>query len=118
MSTTTTPSRQIADVDVFPIGLGGMPLSLQGRPDEEQAVRTIHAALAAGITFIDTADAYAPDGDHIGHNERLIAKALRGRRDGVLVATKGVHTREGTDWGLDGRPEHVREACEASLRAL
>ncbi|HSD81443.1 MAG TPA: aldo/keto reductase, partial [Solirubrobacteraceae bacterium] len=50
--------------------------------------------------------------------ERLIAKALRGRRDGVIVATKGVHTREGTAWGLDGRPEHVREACEASLRAL
>jgi aryl-alcohol dehydrogenase-like predicted oxidoreductase len=118
MSTTTTKTRRLADVDVYPIGLGGMPLSLEGRPDEAQAIRTIHAALDAGINLIDTADAYAPDGDHIGHNERLIAKALRGRRDGVIVATKGVHTRVGTDWEVDGRPEHVREACEASLKAL
>src|SRR3954447_16270480 len=118
MSTTTTKTRRLADVDVHPIGFGGMPLSLEGRPDEAQAIRTIHAALDAGVNFIDTADAYAPDGDHIGHNERLIAKALRGRRDGVIVATKGVHTRHGTDWEVDGRPEHVREACEASLKAL
>src|SRR4051794_21452241 len=92
MSTTTTKIRRLADVDVHPIGFGGMPLSLEGRPDEAQAIRTIHAALDAGVNFIDTADAYAPDGDHIGHNERLIAKALRGRRDGVIVATK-VSTR-------------------------
>ncbi|HSD77505.1 MAG TPA: aldo/keto reductase [Solirubrobacteraceae bacterium] len=118
MTTTTTPTRRLADVNVYPIGLGGMPLSLAGRPDEAQAIRTIHAALDAGINLIDTADAYAPDGTQMNHNERLIAKALRGRRDGVIVATKGVHTRAGTAWELDGRPEHVREACEASLRAL
>jgi aryl-alcohol dehydrogenase-like predicted oxidoreductase len=118
MSATTTPTRRIADVDVYPIGLGAMLLSVKGRPDEAQAIRTIHAALDAGINLIDTADAYALDGDEVGHNERLIAKALKGRREDVLVATKGVHTREGTEWHLDGRPEHVREACEASLRAL
>ena len=118
MSATTTPTRQLADVDVYPIGLGAMLLSIEGRPDEAQAIRTIHAALDAGINLIDTADAYALDGTEIGHNERLVAKALKGRREDVIVATKGVHTREGREWLLDGRPEHVREACEASLRAL
>ena len=112
------PTRTLGDAEIFPIGLGGMPLSLRGRPDEDRAIRTIHAALDAGITLIDTADAYAYDGDDVGHNERLIAKALRGRRDGVIVATKGGHTREGESWALDGRPEHIRAACEASLRAL
>ena len=118
MSATTTPTRRLADVDVYPIGLGAMLLSIEGRPDEAQAIRTVHAALDAGINLIDTADAYALDGTEIGHNERLVAKALKGRREDVIVATKGVHTREGRDWLLDGRPEHVREACEASLRAL
>ena len=95
-----------------------MPLSLKGRPDEDRAIRTIHAALDAGVNLIDTADAYAYDEADVGHDERLIAKALRGRRDGVLVATKGGHTRRGQAWELDGRPEHIRAACEASLRAL
>src|SRR5215213_1843193 len=113
-----TPTRTLGDAQVFPIGLGGMPLSLKGRPEEDQAIRTIHAALDAGVTLIDTADAYAYDERDVGHNERLIAKALRGRRDGVIVATKGGHTRRGQAWELDGRPEHVRAACEASLRAL
>jgi aryl-alcohol dehydrogenase-like predicted oxidoreductase len=103
---------------VFPIGLGGMPMSLSGRPPEERSVRTIHAALDAGVNLIDTADAYALDEHDVGHNERLIARALRGRRDGVIVATKGGHTRRGQAWELDGRPEHLRAACEASLRAL
>jgi aryl-alcohol dehydrogenase-like predicted oxidoreductase len=110
--------RQIAGTDVFPIGLGAMPMSLSGRPPEEQSIRTIHAALDAGVNLIDTADAYAKDHTDIGHNERLIAKALRGRRDGVIVATKGGMTRDGQAWGVDGRPEHLRAACEASLRAL
>src|SRR6478735_11122386 len=117
-ATTSTATRRLGDVDVFPIGLGGMPLSVRGRPDEAQAIRTIHAALDAGITLIDTADAYAGDESEVGHNERLIAKALDGRRDGVVVATKGGHTRRGTSWGLDGSPAHLRAACEASLRAL
>jgi aryl-alcohol dehydrogenase-like predicted oxidoreductase len=111
-------TRTLGDAAVFPIGLGGMPLSLAGRPDEPQALRTIHAALDAGVTLIDTADAYSRDDTDVGHNERLIAKALRGRRDGVIVATKGGHVRVGTAWEVDGRPEHIRAACEASLRAL
>ena len=114
----TTTTRTLGDAEVFPIGLGAMPLSLAGRPDEDRAIRTIHAALDAGVNLIDTADAYARDDRDVGHNERLIAKALRGRRDGVVVATKGGHTRNGRAWELDGRPEHIRAACEASLAAL
>jgi aryl-alcohol dehydrogenase-like predicted oxidoreductase len=110
--------RQIAGTDVFPIGLGEMPMSLSTRPPEERSIRTIHAAIDAGVNLIDTADAYAWDHTDIGHGERLIARALRDRRDGVIVATKGGHTRNGEAWELDGRPEHIREACEASLRAL
>jgi len=113
-----TPTRRLGDAAVHPIGLGGMPLSLSGRPPEDQSIRTIHAALDAGVTLIDTADAYAYDEHDTGHNERLIAKALHGRRDGVLVATKGGHVRRGQAWEVDGRPEHIRAACEASLRAL
>src|SRR5215210_4978640 len=100
-----TPTRKLAGADVFPIGLGAMPMSLEGRPTEERSIRTVHAALDAGVNLIDTADAYAKDGSDIGHNERLIAKALRGRRDGVFVATKGGHTRDGTGWELDGTPQ-------------
>src|SRR5689334_22635119 len=111
-------TRKLADADVFPIGLGGMPMSLEGRPEEAQSIRTIHAALDRGVNLIDTADAYAKDHTDVGHNERLIAKALKGRRDGVIVATKGGHTRNGTDWELDGSPEHLKRACEASLKAL
>src|SRR3954447_16287400 len=113
-----TPTRKLADADVFPIGLGGMPMSLAGRPPEERSIRTIHAALGAGVNLIDTAAAYCVDERDLGHNERLIARALRGRRDGVVVATKGGHTRPGGAWDLDGSPEHLRTACEASLRAL
>ena len=113
-----TTTRTLGDAQVFAIGLGAMPLSVEGRPDEGQAIRTIHAALDAGVELIDTADAYASDQSEVGHNERLIAKSLRGRRDGVIVATKGGHVRNGRAWGLDGRPEHIRAACEASLAAL
>src|SRR3954453_6159678 len=109
-----TKTRKLATADVFPIGLGGMPMSLEGRPPEERSVRTIHAALDAGVNLIDTADAYALDETDIGHGERLMARARRGRRDDVIVATKGGHTRNGGDWELDGRPEHLRAACEAS----
>jgi aryl-alcohol dehydrogenase-like predicted oxidoreductase len=114
-----TPTRSLADADVFPIGLGGMPMSLSGRPPEEQSIRAVHAALDAGVNLIDTADAYAKDDSDVGHNERLIAKAIAGRRDGVIVATKGGHTRTPRGgWELDGSPEHLRRACEASLKAL
>jgi aryl-alcohol dehydrogenase-like predicted oxidoreductase len=114
-----TKTRKLGDAEVFPIGLGGMPMSLSSRPPEEQSIRTIHAALDAGVNLIDTADAYSADETDFGHNERLIAKALKGRRDGVIVATKGGHTRtrDGA-WELDGRPEYIKRACEQSLRAL
>jgi aryl-alcohol dehydrogenase-like predicted oxidoreductase len=111
-------TRSIDGTDLFPIGLGGMPMSLEGRPDEERSIRTIHAALDAGVQLIDTADAYCLDDADTGHNERLIAKALRGRRDGVVIATKGGHVRPGGDWEVDGSPEHLKAACEASLQAL
>jgi aryl-alcohol dehydrogenase-like predicted oxidoreductase len=110
--------RKLAGADVFPIGLGEMPMSLSSRPPEDRSLRTIQAALDAGVNLIDTADAYARDHTDIGHGERLVARALRGRRDGVIVATKGGHTRNGEAWELDGSREHLRAACEASLRAL
>lgn len=114
--------RRLADLTVSAIGLGAMPLSVPGRPDEDAAVRTVHAALDAGVTLIDTADAYCLGHDDVGHNERLVAKALAaygGDTSAVLVATKGGHTRPADgSWALDGSPEHLRAACEASLRAL
>jgi aryl-alcohol dehydrogenase-like predicted oxidoreductase len=115
-------TRRIADVEVSAIGLGGMPLSLAGRPGEEDAIRVIHAALDAGMTFIDTADVYCIDDQDLGHNERLIARALRERPaasgDSILVATKGGLRRPGGAWVTDARPERLVAACDASLRAL
>lgn len=107
---------------VSAVGFGGMPLSIRGRPDDEgDAVRVVHAALDAGITLLDTANVYCLDDSDIGHNERLIAKALRAwgdRKDAVIVATKGGITRPQGEWGLDGRPASLRRACERSLTAL
>jgi len=103
------------------IGLGGMPLSLKNRPDEAHGVRVIHAALDAGMRLIDTADVYCIDQRDIGHNERLIDRALTqwsGDRNEVLVITKGGLRRPEGAWTTDGRPEHLRSACEASLSAL
>ncbi|WP_436497464.1 aldo/keto reductase [Actinokineospora sp. HUAS TT18] len=112
-------TRRIGSVDVSAIGLGGMPLSVDGRPDRERAIATVRAAVDAGVTFIDTADAYSLSVSDFGHNEELIAEALRGVDADVLVATKGGHTRgPGAAWGLDGRPEYLRAACDASLRRL
>ena len=121
------PQRSIGDVQVSAIGLGGMPMSVDGRPDEDRSIRTIHAALDAGVTLIDTADAYcratADVGhDEFGHNEALVAKALRtwgGDASAVLVATKGGHTRtESGDWPLDGSPEYLKRAAKASAQRL
>jgi aryl-alcohol dehydrogenase-like predicted oxidoreductase len=105
---------------LFPIGLGTMPLSVPGRPDERQAIATIHAALGAGVNLLDTADAYSDGERDVGRGERLIARALRDvpAADRPLVATKAGHTRPGDRWELDGSPEYLRKACEASLRAL
>ena len=115
-------SRRIGDVQVSAIGLGGMPMSIEGRPDEERSLRTIHAALDAGVTLIDTADAYHIGADEVGHNESLIARALAtygGDTSQVLVATKGGHLRPGDgSWTVDGSPEYLKRACEASLKRL
>src|SRR6476646_7784487 len=94
----TLQQRTIGDRTVSAIGLGGMPMSIEGRPDEDRSVRTIHAALDAGVTFIDTADAYHRDAGEVGHNESLIAKALAGyggNTSAVVIATKGGHLRPG-----------------------
>ena len=110
----------VGRVSVGAIGLGAMPLSTkEPRPSPAEAEAVIHAALDAGVTLIDTADAYARDESEFGHNEELVANALRsyGRPD-VLVATKGGHTRSGFDWALDGSAAYLRRACEASLRRL
>jgi aryl-alcohol dehydrogenase-like predicted oxidoreductase len=98
-----------------------MPLSLSGRPPEPQAISVIHAALDAGMTLIDTADVYCLDDDDIGHNERLVAKALAawsGDRDSIIVATKGGMTRPDGRWESNGHPDHLRAGCERSLKAL
>ncbi|MGY1830371.1 aldo/keto reductase [Geodermatophilus sp. SYSU D01180] len=114
--------RRIGDRTVSAIGLGAMPLSTKtDRPTREEAVAVVHAALDAGVTLVDTADAYARDEAEFGHNETLVAEALASYGPGagdVLVATKGGHTRRGTDWELDGSPAYLRKACEASLRRL
>jgi aryl-alcohol dehydrogenase-like predicted oxidoreductase len=108
-------------IAVSSIGFGAMPLSIAGRPAESSAINVIHAALDAGITLIDTADVYCLDHRDIGHSERLVARALRdwsGSGDDVLVATKGGLERPGGDWKVNGHPEHLRAACESSLKAL
>jgi aryl-alcohol dehydrogenase-like predicted oxidoreductase len=122
MATDTNKTRRIGDVEVSAIGLGGMPMSIEGRPDEARSIATIHAALDAGITLIDTADAYHLTATDDGHNESLIAKALAsygGDTSDVLVATKGGHLRPGDgSWTLNGSPKYIAEAAEASLKRL
>jgi len=106
---------------VPPVGYGGMHLSLHDRPTEEMSLEVIRAALDAGVRLLDTADVYCLDDSDLGHNERLVAAALRwweGPRDHVLVGTKGGLRRPGGRWERDGRPEHLRAACARSLRAL
>ena len=118
-------TRKLGPFEVSAIGLGGMPMSLndEGKyPDESDAIRTIHAALDAGVTLIDTADIYAPSWDQMGHNERLIGRALKsysGSTDGVVVATKGGITRkDGERWGRDGSLDYLRRAVQKSIDAL
>ena len=114
----------IGDVKVSAIGLGAMPLSVDPIPDDDRTEATVHAALDAGVTLIDTADAYTPSTVRYahGHNEEVVARALRsygGGTDHVLVATKGGHVRDPDGgWDVNGRPEYLRHACEQSLRRL
>ena len=113
--------RRIGEWQVGAVGLGAMHLSTDQRPDEATAIRVIHTALDEGVTLIDTADAYTPSERGLGHNEEIVAKALKeygGSTDDVVVATKGGHTRDGASWGLNGRPEYLRKAAEDSCRRL
>src|SRR5215472_9042190 len=103
---------------VSAIGIGCMYMSIDGRPSEADAMRALHAAFDAGVTFLDTADVYCLSDDDLGHNERLIRKALEGRTEKVVVATKGGLRRPRGAWTRDASPAHLREACEKSLHAL
>jgi len=101
---------------VSKLGLGCMGMSeFYGTPDEQEAIATIHRALELGVTFLDTADMYG-----VGHNEELVGKAIGDRRDQVVLATKfgNVRGSDGSFLGVNGKPDYVRSACEASLKRL
>ncbi|MEU1870251.1 MULTISPECIES: aldo/keto reductase [unclassified Streptomyces] len=114
--------RTLGDRTVSAIGLGGMPMSIEGRPDAERSIATVHAALDVGVTLIDTADSYHRDANEVGHNEELIARALREYGTGaadVLVATKGGHLRPGDGtWTRNGDPAYLKRAAKESARRL
>jgi aryl-alcohol dehydrogenase-like predicted oxidoreductase len=99
---------------VSAIGLGCMSLSgVYGKSDDEAGIALIHHALDRGIDLLDSADLYG-----WGHNEQLVGRALRGRRDGVILVSKFGQVKTATGQGVDGRPEYVQQACEASLKRL
>ena len=107
---TTSP------LTVSTLGLGCMGMSeFYGTPDEQQGIDTIHRALDLGVTFLDTADMYGPF-----TNERLVGKAVKGRRDEVQLATKFGNERnpDGSWVGINGSPDYVRKAADASLQRL
>ena len=117
--------RTIGPFTVSAIGLGAMPVSMNGDghlPPRDEAIAMIHAALDAGVTFIDTADIYAPSWDEMGHNERIVRDALAswdGDPAGILVGTKGGITRTAEkDWGRDGSLDYLRSAAERSMENL
>jgi aryl-alcohol dehydrogenase-like predicted oxidoreductase len=108
--------RRLGQLQVSAIGLGCMGMSeFYGGRDEDEAIATIHRALDCGITLLDTADIYG-----VGANEELVGRAIAGRRDGVTVATKfGIVRKANGDFvRISGRPDYVRQACEASLKRL
>lgn len=103
------------------LGIGAMTLTARAGYGLDRYVRTVHASLDAGVTLFDTADVYGPTNGY-GVNETVLITALRswlGSLDEVIVATKGGHTRHDNDtWWIDGSPEHLREACIASMKRL
>lgn len=108
------------NIEVNAIGLGAMPLSLDGRPDEAQALGVIKAFVDGGGNFIDSANVYCVDDSDVGHNEKLIAKALSKLEESnnIIVATKGGLRRPKGDWTADASPAWLRQSCEKSLRDL
>jgi aryl-alcohol dehydrogenase-like predicted oxidoreductase len=109
-------TRTLAQLEVSAQGLGCMGMSeFYGTADEDEALRTIHRALELGVTFLDTADIYGPF-----TNEQLVGRAIAGRRDEVVLATKfgNVRRPNGESLGIDGSPDYVRKACDASLERL
>ena len=120
--TAVLPSRSVGDRKVSAIGLGGAPIALAAHiPDQDDAVQMVHAALDAGVTLLDTADVYSPDLGQ-GYSELVFGRAVRtwgAGRDDILIATKGgKYWRPDGEVQVDGRPEYLKTACEASLRVL
>jgi aryl-alcohol dehydrogenase-like predicted oxidoreductase len=113
---TEMESRRLGKLNVSSLGLGCMGMSeFYGETNDSESLKVIHEALDSGITMLDTADMYG-----IGHNEELVGKAVRGRRDGVVIATKfGIVREKGKyERSICGTPEYVRKACDASLKRL
>src|SRR5450756_65595 len=108
--------RRLGSLQVSALGLGCMGMSeFYGKTDEQESIATIARALDLGCTLLDTADMYGP-----WTNERLVGRAIAGRRDEVVLATKfgNVRNEKGDFLGVRGDPEYVRECCEASLHRL